>query len=71
MKRFQQRLVLTIALGVGSIIGVFKGTEARQKFVYKLMTKNVERKHVSELKRDKKKGKVLLDDIEMAAYHQQ
>lgn len=69
MKRFQQRLVLTIALGIGSIVGVFKGTEAKQKFVYKMMSKNDQRKQISEVKKDKRSGKVLLDDIEMAAYH--
>jgi hypothetical protein len=70
MKRFQQRLVLTIALGLGSIVGVFKGTEAKQRFVYKMMSRNDERKQTSQVKNDKRKGKVVLDDIEMAAYHQ-
>jgi len=70
MKRFQQRLVLTIALALGSIVGVFKGTEAKQKFVYKIMSRNDQRKQISQVKNDKRKGKIVLDDIEMAAYHQ-
>lgn len=69
MKRFQQKAVIVIAVMVGSVIGAFKGQEARQRFIFKVLSKQDERMSRAVRKMEARKGKVLLDDIEMAAYH--
>jgi hypothetical protein len=69
MKRFQQKAVIMIAVVVGSLIGAFKGQEAKQKFMFRIMSKQDEKQSRAVRKSDALRGKVLLDDIEMAAYH--
>ncbi len=54
---------------VGSLIGAFKGQEARQKWMFKVLTKQEEKESRAIRKAEQRKGKVLLDDIEMAAFH--
>lgn len=69
MKRFQQKAVVMIVMVVGSLIGAFKGQEARQKWMFKVLAKQDEKQTRAVRKSEVRKGKVLLDDIEMAAYH--
>jgi hypothetical protein len=69
MKRFQQKAVIMIAVVVGSLIGAFKGQEAKQKWMFKVLSKQDEKQSRAVRRQDAQKGKVLLDDIEMAAYH--
>ena len=69
MKRFQQKAIIMIAVVVGSVIGAVKGQEARQKWMFKILSKQDERQTRAVRKSEARKGKVLLDDIEMAAYH--
>ncbi len=54
---------------VGSLVGFFKGSEAKQKWVFKIKDKYDNRRQMAEKKKIARKGGVLLDDIEMAAYH--
>ena len=54
---------------VGSLIGAFKGQEAKQKWMFKILSKQDEKQTRSVRKAEARKGKVSLDDIEMAAYH--
>ncbi len=69
MKRFQQKAIIMIAIVVGSVIGAVKGQEAKQKWIFKILSKQDERISRAIRKSEARKGKVLLDDIEMAAYH--
>ncbi|MBZ5858637.1 hypothetical protein [Flavihumibacter profundi] len=69
MKRFQQKAIIMIAVVVGSVIGAFKGQEAKQKWMFRILSKQDERVSRAVRKSEARKGKVLLDDIEMASYH--
>jgi len=69
MKRYKNRLVIFLAFTIGSLIGVFKGEEAKQKWVFKIRSKYDSKRLVAEKKLIARKGGVLLDDIEMAAFH--
>jgi len=58
-----------IAVVVGSVIGAVKGQEAKQKWIFKILSKQDEKLSRAVRKSEARKGKVLLDDIEMAAFH--
>lgn len=62
-------MVVFLAVTVGGMVGLFKGEEAKQKFVFKLRSKYDNRRLMAERKSIARKGGVLLDDIEMASYH--
>ncbi|HEY4109860.1 hypothetical protein [Puia sp.] len=69
MKGFKQRMVVFLAIAVGGMIGVIKGEEAKQKWVFRMKSKYENRRLMAERKLIARKGGVLLDDIELAAYH--
>lgn len=69
MKKNINRLVLFAALSIGTLVGIFKGSEARQKWVFRVKSRFEEKRHLAELKKQQKGGGVLLDDIEIAAFH--
>ena len=69
MKKQMNRLILFMALSVGTIVGIFKGSEAKQKWVFRIKSRLEEKRHLAELKKMQKGGGVLLDDIEIAAFH--
>ncbi len=69
MKGLKQKLALLVFFVAGAIIGFFKGHEAKQKWVFKLKDKHDNRRQMAQRKTIAKQGGVLLDDIEMAAYH--
>lgn len=62
-------MVLLLALSIGSIVGLFKGTEAKQKWVFRIKSRLEEKRQMAEIKKIKQGGGVLLDDIEIASYH--
>ena len=69
MKSVQQKALIMLVVVAGSVIGAVRGAEAKQKWVFKMLSKNNERQNRAIRKADVRKGKVLLDDIEMAAFH--
>jgi hypothetical protein len=69
MKQIRNKLIIFLAVTVGAAIGLFKGEEAKQKWVFKMRSKYDNRRLVAERKSIARNGGVLLDDIEMAAYH--
>ena len=69
MKGFKQRMVVFLAVTVGGMIGVVKGEEAKQKWVFRMKSKYENRRQMAERKSIARRGGVLLDDIELAAYH--
>lgn len=62
-------MVVFLAVTVGGMIGVVKGEEAKQKWVFRMKSKYENRRLMAERKSLARKGGVLLDDIELAAYH--
>jgi hypothetical protein len=69
MKGFKNKMVVFLAVSVGGMIGVVKGEEAKQKWVFRMKSKYENRRLMAERKSLARKGGVLLDDIEMAAFH--
>ena len=69
MKISKQNLALVTIVLVGALVGFFKGTEARQKWVFKIKDKDDNRRHIAEQRSIARSGGVLLDDIEMASFH--
>lgn len=69
MKKMQNRLILFLALTLGSIVGILKGNEAKQKWVFKVKSRFEEKRHLAQQKKMLEDGGVALDDIEIAAFH--
>jgi hypothetical protein len=69
MKGVKNKVVVFLAVSVGGMIGLVKGEEARQKWVFRMKSKYDNRRLMAERKSMARKGGVLLDDIELASYH--
>ena len=69
MKGVKNKMVVFLAVTVGGMIGVVKGEEAKQKWVFRMKSKYENRRLMAEKKSIARQGGVLLDDIELAAYH--
>jgi hypothetical protein len=69
MKSFRNKMIIFIAVTIGGLIGLLNGEEAKQKWVFKIKSKYENKRLIAEKKSIARKGGVLLDDIEMAAYH--
>jgi hypothetical protein len=69
MKGIKNKMVVLLAVSVGGMIGLVKGEEAKQKWVFRMKSKYENRRLMAERKSLARKGGVLLDDIELAAYH--
>ena len=60
---------MTFIVSVGTVISMFKGPEARQKWVFKIKNRFEEKKLLAEQKKLVRSGGVVLDDIELASFH--
>ena len=69
MPVFKNKFLLFLVISVGSVIGIVKGEEAKQKWVFKIKSRVDNKKQIAEKKLQAKKGGVMLDDIEMASFH--
>lgn len=69
MKQVNNRFVVLLAIVIGTIVGIFKGSEAKQKWVFRIKNRYEEKRQMAEHKKLLREGGVPLDDIEMAAYH--
>ncbi|HWB92310.1 MAG TPA: hypothetical protein VG605_10670 [Puia sp.] len=69
MKGVKNKMVVFLAVTVGGMIGVIKGEEAKQKWVFRMKSKYENRRLMAERKNIARKGGVLLDDIELASFH--
>ena len=69
MKGVKNKMIVFLAVSVGGMIGLVKGEEAKQKWVFRMKSKYENRRLMAERKSLARKGGVLLDDIELAAYH--
>jgi hypothetical protein len=69
MNGIKNKMVVFLAVSIGGMVGLLKGEEAKQKWVFRMKSKYENRRLMAERKNIARKGGVLLDDIEMAAYH--
>lgn len=69
MKKIKQNLFIVLMVALAGFVGFFLGSEAKQKWVSKFKNRYDNRKHLAEQKSFIRKGGVLLDDIELEAYH--
>lgn len=69
MNTYISKWALVWIFVAGTLIGVFKGAEARQKWVFKVRNRCEEKKQLAEEKKLLRSGGVPLDDIEIAAFH--
>jgi hypothetical protein len=69
MNGIKNKMVVFLAVSIGGMVGLLKGEEAKQKWVFRMKSKHENRRLMAERKIIARKGGVLLDDIEMAAYH--
>jgi hypothetical protein len=69
MKGIKNKVVVFLAVSVGGMIGVIKGEEAKQKWVFRMKSKYENRRLMAERKSIARKGGVMLDDIELASFH--
>ena len=69
MSEFNSKWVIVLVLVVGTVIGMFKGAEARQKWLFKMKNRYEEKRQLAEQKRLQRSGEVPLDDIELASFH--
>ena len=69
MKRIIYSLLFSLIMIAGSVIGVIKGQEVRNKWVSKMKFRYEERKDKDNKKQQVQPGEIALDDIEEATYH--
>ena len=69
MKNFYRNLLLSIVMILATVVGWVKGTEAKQKMVYKWKSSYDEKRQLAKKRMALRKGQVVLDDVEWAAFH--
>lgn len=69
MEKIRHKMTLFFLVFISAVIGLLKGTEAKQKWVFKVKDKFVSRRFMAEQKSIARRGGVLLDDIELSSYH--
>lgn len=69
MKQVNNRWMVLLAIAIGTLIGIFKGSEAKQKWVFKVRNRFDEKRQLAEKEKLVREGQVPLDDIELAAFH--
>lgn len=69
MKIIRNRVILLLAITIGAIVGFFRGNEAKQKWVFRMRSRFDEKRQIAEQKQALRDGGVILDDIELAAFH--
>jgi hypothetical protein len=69
MNRTKQLSAILLLVLLGAFIWVFKGSEAKQKWAFKIKNIYDNRRQAAENKQIARNGGVLLDDIELASYH--
>lgn len=70
MRKIIRNLILMDVLFIGSILGFIKGEEAKQKWTFKMLSRVEEKQQKAEIRKIKKEGGVLLDEVELSAYHE-
>ena len=69
MIKSSNKMAVFFVIGIGSLIGMVRGEQAKQKWVFKIKTKYDNKRLIAEKRMEARKVGVLLDDIEMASFH--
>lgn len=69
MNQLNNKWALILIITVGTVINIFKGSDARNKWIFKIKNRFEEKKQLAEHKKLARSGGVLLDDIELASFH--
>lgn len=69
MNKYSKKWGIVLIITVGTVIGILKGSEARQKWVFKIKNRYEEKRQLAEQKKLLRSGGVALDDIELKAFH--
>ncbi|PWT97959.1 MAG: hypothetical protein C5B52_13060 [Bacteroidetes bacterium] len=64
MKGMKRKMALTLALMAGTIIGTFRGGEAKQKYISRIRDKYEDQKM-----QVKRSPEIILDEFEFSAFH--
>lgn len=62
MRGMKRKLILTLAIVVGSLIGTFKGEVAKQKYLSRM-------KNRYDQKQVRQQPEIVLDEFEFSAFH--
>ncbi|MEJ7736021.1 MAG: hypothetical protein WKF97_01230 [Chitinophagaceae bacterium] len=71
MKAFKMVMALFFVVLISSLVGIFKGSEAKHKWILKIRNKYDNRRQVADQSSPERSGDVLLDEIELASYHRE
>jgi hypothetical protein len=69
MTKSGNKMAIFLLISMGSLIGMVRGEQAKQKWVFKVRSKFDNKKLIAEKRSQARKGGVLLDEIEMASFH--
>jgi hypothetical protein len=69
MKTFYRTFLLSIVMVLATFVGWVKGPEAKQKWVYKWKSSYNEKRQLARKRMAQRRGQVVLDDVEWAAFH--
>jgi len=70
MNRLNHTWTSLLILIVGPVVGTLQGTKARRKWIFRIKRSSEERRQRQEREKLLRSGSPLLDDIELAAFHQ-
>lgn len=59
-----------LILIAGPVVGVLQGAQARRKWIFRIHRKTEEKRLLQERQKLIRSGSPILDDIELAAFHQ-
>ena len=69
MKKFYRNLILSLVMVAATVIGWVKGTEAKQKWVYRWKSNYDDKRQLAKKRMAARQGQVQLDDIEWSSFH--
>jgi len=69
MKNFGFRILATLVVLSSTWVFLVRGSEAKQRWVFKMKDRYEARKMLAQKRQVKRRGGVVLDDMEMQAYH--
>ena len=69
MNKMKQTLLIVVIVAMAGVVGFLLGSDAKHKWVSKLKNLYDDRKQLAADRSIVRKGGVLLDDIELEAFH--
>lgn len=68
MNQLNNKWAIVLIIAVGTVISILRGTEARQKWLFKIKNRIEEKRQLAEHKL-LRSGGVELDDVEIQSFH--